>query len=40
MIAGEDLSREQANGLFNRIMDGELTEAQVAGVLVALAAKG
>ena len=40
LIAGEDLSREQANGLFNRIMDGELTEAQVAGVLVALAAKG
>lgn len=40
LIAGEDLSREQANGLFNRIMDGELTEAQVAGALVALAAKG
>ena len=40
VIAGEDLSAEQAEWAFNQLMDGELAEAQVAGLLVALAAKG
>lgn len=34
------MAPDQARGLFNQIMDGALTEAQTAGVLVALAAKG
>jgi len=40
VIGGGDLSREQAHGAFGQIMDGQWSEAQVAGVLVALAAKG
>ncbi len=40
LIRGENLAPDQARGLFNQIMDGALTEAQTAGVLVALAAKG
>jgi len=40
LMAGKNLSVDQTRDLFNRIMDGELTEAQISGVLVALAAKG
>lgn len=40
LIAGNDLSMEEAHGLFNDIMDGQLTEPQIAAVLTALAAKG
>ena len=40
VIGGADLTREQAYRAFGQIMDGQLTEAQVAGLLVALAAKG
>ena len=40
VIRGEDLTAEQAHAAFSQIMDGALSEAQVAGLLVALAAKG
>ena len=40
LLARRDLTVEQARGLFNQIMDGELGEAHIAAVLVALAAKG
>ena len=40
IIAGESLTRDEAHGLFSQLMDGELAEPQVAGLLVALAAKG
>jgi len=40
LIAGDDLDAEQARWAFDQIMDGAWTEAQIAGVLVALAAKG
>ncbi len=40
VIAGTDLSREQATWAFGQIMDGRWTPAQIAGVLTALAAKG
>ena len=40
VIAGESLSRDEAEGAFNQLMDGELSEAQTAGLLVALASKG
>ena len=40
LIAGESLTRDQAHSLFGQLMDGELSEPQVAGLLVALAAKG
>jgi len=39
-IAGEDLTRQQAHWAFSQIMDGLWGEAQIAGLLVALAAKG
>ena len=39
-ISGEGLSREQSHWAFGQIMDGQWSEAQVAGLLVALAAKG
>lgn len=39
-IAGGDLTRQQAYWAFGQIMDGQWTEAQIAGLLVALAAKG
>jgi len=38
--AGEDLTRQEAYWAFGQIMDGKCTEAQTAGLLVALAAKG
>ena len=40
VIGGVDLTRDQARDVFGRLMDGQLSEAQVAGLLVALAAKG
>jgi anthranilate phosphoribosyltransferase len=40
LIAGEDLGRDEAEGLFDRLMDGELSDTNQAALLVALAAKG
>ncbi|MGI9328916.1 MAG: anthranilate phosphoribosyltransferase [Pseudomonadales bacterium] len=40
IVAGEDLDRAEANGLFAQIMAGELTPGQIGGVLAALATKG
>ncbi len=40
VIAGNDLSREQTYCVFTQIMDGQLSDAQIAGILVALSAKG
>jgi len=40
LIAGRDLTRAQAEDVMNRIMDGEATPAQIAGVLTALRMKG
>lgn len=40
LIAGKNLNGEQARWAFDQIMDGAWTEAQTAGFLVALAAKG
>jgi len=40
VIAGDDLTQDQAYRAFTQIMDGAWSEAQVAGMLVALAAKG
>jgi anthranilate phosphoribosyltransferase len=39
-IAGDDLSREQAYWSFTQIMGGQWTGSQIAGLLIALAAKG
>ncbi len=40
LLAGEDLSQEEAASFVGGIMDGEYTPAQAAGLLVALASKG
>jgi len=40
VIAGDDLTGEQAHWAFGQIMDGAWNEAQIAGILAALAAKG
>lgn len=40
VISGADLTFDQAHLAFTRIMDGQWTEAQIGGFLVALAAKG
>ena len=40
VMAGGNLTRDEAREAFNQIMDGQWTEAQTAGMLVALAAKG
>ncbi|MEE8526870.1 MAG: anthranilate phosphoribosyltransferase [Thermoanaerobaculia bacterium] len=40
LIRGEDLSRPQTEELFGRLMDGELSDAMKAALLVALAMKG
>ena len=40
LMARKDLSRGQARGLLNRVFAGEASDAQVAGLLVALAMKG
>lgn len=39
-IAGADLTRGQTHWAFSQIMDGQWSEAQIAGLLAALAAKG
>ncbi len=39
-VAGDDLSREQAYWSFTQIMGGQWTGSQIAGLLIALAAKG
>jgi len=40
LVRREDLSRDDAERLLNGLLDEEATDAQIAGVLVALAAKG
>ena len=40
LLNGDDLGASTVEGLFGAIMDGELEDAQVAGILVALRAKG
>ncbi|SNR70165.1 anthranilate phosphoribosyltransferase [Desulfurobacterium atlanticum] len=40
VIEGQHLSFKDTQGLFNNIMDGKLSEAQIAGILVALRMKG
>ena len=40
VIGGTDLTREQVHWAFGQIMDGQWSEAQIAGILVALATKG
>jgi anthranilate phosphoribosyltransferase len=40
LLRGESLSREDASTLMGSIVSGELSEAQIAGVVVALRAKG
>ena len=40
LLDGRDLSREDARGVMNTIMEGEATQAQIGGFLVALRLKG
>lgn len=40
VMGGADLTREETRWAFGRIMDGQWSESQTAGLLVALAAKG
>lgn len=40
LLDGHSLDRQQAHQIFGQIMSGELSQPQVAGLLVALAAKG
>jgi anthranilate phosphoribosyltransferase len=40
LMAGESLGRDEARAAFGAIMDGQFSEAQIAGLLVALAVKG
>jgi anthranilate phosphoribosyltransferase len=40
LLAGQDLSREQAEASLDAVLSGEASEAQTAGLLVALRAKG
>ena len=40
LMAGESLGRDEARAAFGAVMDGEFSEAQIAGLLVALAVKG
>jgi len=40
LMAGESLGRQEAHATFGAMMDGQFSEAQIAGLLVALAAKG
>lgn len=39
-LAGTDLTEDQAYQVFSTLMDGQLSEARMAGLLIALAAKG
>ena len=40
LVAGQDLSRDQTRSVFDIIMGGEATPAQIGGVLIGLKAKG
>lgn len=40
VLDGRDLSEDQAEAVFNELMDGQLSEAQTGGLLMALACKG
>ncbi len=40
LMAGESLGRDEARVAFGAVMDGQFSEAQIAGLLVALAVKG
>ena len=40
LVAGQDLSRHQTRAVFDAIMGGEATPAQIGGVLIGLKAKG
>ncbi len=40
VLAGQDLSPDQVEALFDAMLRGELTEAQIAGLLIALRTKG
>jgi anthranilate phosphoribosyltransferase len=40
LLDGHDLSRDEARGVMNEVMDGEATPAQIGGLLVALRLKG
>ena len=40
VVAGEDLSQDEAASFVGEIMDGNYTPAQASGLLIALAAKG
>lgn len=40
LLAGRDLGRDEARQLMNRVMDGEMPTGKLAGLLVALRAKG
>ena len=40
LLDGHDLSREEARGVMGSIMNGEATQAQIAGFLIALRTKG
>jgi anthranilate phosphoribosyltransferase len=40
LLAGTPLAREEARGVMDQVMAGEMTPAQVAGILIALRAKG
>src|SRR6266850_1840607 len=40
LMSGENLCSEEATGLFEALLDGQATDAQVAAALVALAVKG
>ncbi len=40
LMAGESLGRDEAHAVFGAVMDGQFSEAQIAGLLVAMAVKG
>ena len=40
LMAGTDLSREEAHGAMSEVMSGNATEAQIAAFIVSLRAKG
>src|SRR6202007_371034 len=40
LLAGSGLGREQARGVMDQVMAGEATPVQIAGLLIALRAKG
>jgi len=40
LMAGESLGRDESRAAFGAVMDGQFSEAQIAGLLVALAVKG